>query len=308
MAQMKQVFYFKNNGLQVNEADSSDYIRVVSPPDSGSVLFNVTEYYRNGKPKLVSKSSSINPPVFEGQCITYSPNGKRQSVLNYTEGNLVGTNYIFHPNGKLYLQVTSDTVKSRTFEENMRIITCMDSTGKELVTAGNGHFISYDGVTHAINEEGEIKDGKRVGEWHGSYSAEKVTYVDTYQDGKFVSGICTAASGAKYTYISKNQSPEFTGGANAFITMIKKKVKTPATLKNKSVQMFLSFNIDKNGKLNTPTLLGSLSPEADKAIIAAMNSSPVWKPRIYNGLPVDTSWGMPLTFGTVAPVAKAKAK
>lgn len=305
-AQMKQVFYFKNNGMPVNVADSSDYIRVVAPPDSASTLFNVAEYYRNGKVKLMARSTTITPPTFEGQCITYSPEGKRQAVLSYADGVLLGNSYIFYPNGKLYLMFNSDTVRTRSFEENTRILTCMDSTGKELVTEGNGHYIAYDAVTHTISEEGDIKDGKHVGEWRGNYPTEKVTYNDTYQEGKFVSGYCTTATGVKYTYTNKNQTPEFAGGTPAFIALVKKKVKLPATLKGKATQIFLSFTVTKDGKVTNPTLLGSLSPEADKAIMAAVNTSPAWKPRIQNGLPVDTSWGMPINFGTVAPAAKGK--
>ncbi|WP_158825621.1 energy transducer TonB [Mucilaginibacter lacusdianchii] len=309
-AQTKQAFYFKNNGMPVDQADSADYVRIVSPPDSASTLFNISEYYLPSKQiKLVGKSATLNPPTFDGQCISYGTNGKRQAVLNYADGALLGSSYLFYPNGKLYLQFDADTSSKRSFEENTRIITCMDSTGKAVVTEGNGHYVAYDDKSHTISEEGDIKDGKHVGEWHGNYASEKVTFVDTYQDGKFISGVSTTANGTKYTYTTKNQSPEFTGGINVFVDMVKKKVKLPATLKGKTAQIFVSFNVAKDGKVVNPMLLGSLSPEADKAIIAAISSSPAWKPRIQNGLPVASSWGTPIVFGTAAPAAaKAPAK
>ncbi|QJD96520.1 hypothetical protein HH214_11855 [Mucilaginibacter robiniae] len=307
-AENQQLFYFKNNGLQVKEPDSSDYVRVVRPPDSSSVLFNVAEYYRNGKAKLIGKSSTINPATYDGQCLTFYPSGKKQMLLNYTDGAITGTNYVYHPNGKMYLIFTMDTLRNQSFEENMRVMSCMDTTGKALVTDGNGHYVVYNNLTYAISEEGDVKDGKRVGEWHGSYPAEKVTYTDTYQNGKFISGYCVTAAGTKYTYTGKQQSPEFPAGGNtAFIALLKKKVKVPATLKNKSTQVFVSFTIRKDGTVGNPLLLGSVSPEADKAITAAVNASPAWKPRLINGLPVETSWGMPIVFGT-APAAPAKAK
>jgi antitoxin component YwqK of YwqJK toxin-antitoxin module len=305
-AQTTQAYYYKNNGFPARQ-DSADYVRLVSAPDSGSTLFNISEYYLPSKqPKLVGKSATMNPPSFDGQCITYTPAGKRQAVLSYTDGMLYGNSYLFYPNGKLYLQFNTDTVSKNTFEENTRIITCMDSTGKAVVTEGNGHYIAYDNITHTISEEGDIKDGKHVGEWHGSYASEKVTYTDTYQDGKFVSGYCTTGNGTKYTYTSKNQSPEYSGGVNMFVDQIKKKVKLPTALKGKSAQIFVSFAVSKEGKVSNPLLLGSISPEADKAIIAAISNSAAWKPRIQNGLPVDTSWGMPVVFGTPAPAAAKK--
>jgi len=308
---VQQVFYFKNDGSKLPAIDSADFVRVVSLPDSGSTLFGIVDYYRNNKPKLMGKSSSIDPAVFEEQCVTYLPNGKRQAVLTYTGGVLTGTNYLFHPNGKLYLTFTMDTVRNRSFDENMNVVTCMDSTGKALATEGNGHFVSYNEATHAIIEEGDIKNGKRVGEWHGSYPTEKVTYTDTYTDGKFISGYCTTGTGVKYTYTAKSQTPAFTGGNTAFINLIKKKLKLPAALKNKPVSIFASFSVKNNGKVADATLLGSISPEVDKALITAINSSPAWTPRLQNGLPLDSSWGIPITFNTPAakpatPAAKAK--
>ncbi|UEG54047.1 hypothetical protein LLH06_03565 [Mucilaginibacter daejeonensis] len=305
---VQQVFYFKNNGLKLPTADSADYIRIVTLPDSGSTLFGISDYYPNNKVKMLGKSISIDPPRLEGQSISYSPTGKRQSVLTYDNGMLTGTNYLFHANGKPYITFTVDTGQTLGLDERMRIMSCSDTAGKALVIDGNGHFVSYDENYRYISEEGDIKGGKRVGEWHGTYPAEKVTYTDTYQDGKFISGVTTAANGVKYTYNSKSQTPEYPGGATAFTTLVKKKVKLPAALKTKPVQIFASFTITKDGKVTNPILLGTITPEVDKAIIDGINASAAWKPRIQNGLPVDTSWGLPIAFNTPAAPAKGAAK
>lgn len=51
-AQKKRSTYFlKNNGRYVPSRDSADYLRIVEEPDSGSKLYNVSEYYLNGKKK-----------------------------------------------------------------------------------------------------------------------------------------------------------------------------------------------------------------------------------------------------------------
>jgi hypothetical protein len=304
----QQVFYFKYNGSKVPTVDSSDYIRVINVPDSGSTLFGIVDYYRNSKPKLMGKSSTIDPVTFEEQCITYYTNGRRESVSTYTGGALIGPSYLFYPNGKLHFTLKYDTVSTKTAEENSTILTCMDSTGKELATNGNGRYINYDWATGVVTEEGAIKDGKPDGEWHGKYPDDKVTYTDIYSNGKFVSGYCVTAAGTKLTYTSRRQTPEFPGGDAAFITLIKKKFKYPATLAKKSASGALTFMVDKNGKVSDGRFLGFITPELNTVIAKAVNASPNWKPAIQNGLPVSTSWIVPVTFGTVAPAAKPAAK
>ncbi|WP_295769810.1 hypothetical protein [uncultured Mucilaginibacter sp.] len=300
----QSVFYFKYDGTKVPVVDSSDYIRVISLPDSGSTLFGISDYYRNSKPKFIGKTSSIDPPVFQEQCVSYYVNGKRESVVSYADGKPLGTAFLFHPNGKIHLTLEYDTAASAA-ADGPRIITCVDSAGKELVTNGNGHFIDYHSNSGVVSEEGDVKNGRPDGTWRGNYPQQKVTYVDTYKDGKFVSGVTTNAAGVKYTYTKRRQSPEFKGGDEAFVAYIKKKFKYPASLKQKSTQSVLTFVVDENGKVSQGRMLGNITPEINKTIVAAINASPMWKPAIQNGLPVASSWVVSATFGTPA---KAPAK
>ncbi|MDT3403442.1 hypothetical protein [Mucilaginibacter terrae] len=299
----QSVFYFKYDGSKVPVVDSADYIRVISLPDSGSTLFGVADYYRNSKPKLMGKTTTIDPLTLQDQCVSYYSNGKRESVMSYADGRPLGTSYLFYPNGKVHLTLEYDTAAAVAVD-CPRIISCLDSTGKALVTDGNGHYVDYN-YAGAISEEGDIRNARPDGVWHGSYPDEKVTYIDTYRDGKFVSGVTTNAAGVKYTYTKRRQSPEFKGGEEAFVAYIKKKFKYPATLKQKSFQGVLTFLIDQNGKVSQGRFLGNITPEINKTIVAAINTSPAWKPAIQNGLPVSSSWVVSALFGTSA---KAPAK
>jgi len=305
----QQVFYFDNNGYKVPTVDSAAYIRVVNQPDSGSTLFGIIDYYRNSKPKLMGKSSTIDPATFEEQCVTYYANGKRESVFTYTGGRLIGPGYLFYPNGKLHASVNYDTLSTVPIEQNIKIISCMDSSGTQLATDGNGRYIDYNWATKTVSEEGPIKSGYPDGEWHGSYPSEKVNYADTYRDGKFVSGISTTATGVKYTYTKRQQAPEFKGGDAAFLAYVKKKFKYPTNLPQKSITGVLAFTINKDGKVSNGRFLGNTSAMLSKQIADAVNSSPTWKPGIQNGMPVVNSWIVQATFGVVPPAAKkASAK
>lgn len=74
-AQKKQnVYFLKDNGKYVTERDSADYTRIVQEPDSGSKLYNVVEYYPNGNPKMIAKSSAVDLIKLEGQTISFYQN------------------------------------------------------------------------------------------------------------------------------------------------------------------------------------------------------------------------------------------
>ena len=92
-AQRQNVYYLKNNGKYVDNRDSADYFRVVREPDSASVLYNVFEFYKDTKKKLIGKSTTIDPPKFEGQCVRFYKSGAKQSITNYKNGLAVGDKY-----------------------------------------------------------------------------------------------------------------------------------------------------------------------------------------------------------------------
>jgi antitoxin component YwqK of YwqJK toxin-antitoxin module len=299
LAQDKTVFYFKYNGNKVATADSADFIRVITPPDSASTLFNVQEFYtaNGGKRKLIGKSTAIDPIVLEGQCATYYLNGNRESVTDYSGGTYLGNSYIYYPNGKLHTLLTYDTLNAKNYDVNYKIITCNDSTGAPTVTEGNGHYIDYNLLTRTVSEEGNVKNGSPDGEWHGSY-ADKVFYVDTYRDGQFISGISTLPNGVKYTYQHKVQSPEFKGGDALFMAYLKKKVNYKAPVVKKGAPapakkiVLMTFVVTQQGKPVNVKLFGSFNSIADKALMNAALTSTGWKPALQNGHPVDAPYNL----------------
>src|SRR5882757_9825455 len=166
-AQRQNVYFLKNNGKYVNVRDSADFVRVVREPDSASVLYNVAEFYPDGKTKLLGKSSRIDPPLFEGTCARFYKTGVRQSTTNYKAGRITGSEFDFFHNGKLYL-VKEYTDDFDIFNSNYLITSCRDSLGRVLIENGNGYFKSYSDDPKDIIEEGGIKNGKRDSMWKGS--------------------------------------------------------------------------------------------------------------------------------------------
>src|SRR6201996_6216821 len=92
-AQKQNVYFLKNNGTYVNDRDSADYIRIVREPDSASTLYNVLEFYPNGKKKLIGKSSRIDPPNYQGTCMTFDKNGRKKEIQNFKNNLPAGMQY-----------------------------------------------------------------------------------------------------------------------------------------------------------------------------------------------------------------------
>ncbi|MBC7913051.1 MAG: hypothetical protein H7Y07_02915 [Pyrinomonadaceae bacterium] len=66
--QAPQFYFLKNNGLSVKSKEKSDFFRVLKAPDSGSVFYNLLEFYPDDSKKMVGKVSKYDPfLVFEGQ-------------------------------------------------------------------------------------------------------------------------------------------------------------------------------------------------------------------------------------------------
>ncbi len=84
----------------------ADYYRLILPPDSGDNRYNIKEYYKGGKLKLVGKTDSgasfrdrtSATATYDGECISYFPNGVKSSVAYYKNGNKDGFEYTFYPN------------------------------------------------------------------------------------------------------------------------------------------------------------------------------------------------------------------
>jgi TonB family protein len=138
------LYYMKNSGVSVSTKDSADYLRSIISPQSNTDkgLFKVRDYYPNGKLKMVATSLNDKIPLsFDGTITNYFPNGKRQSTLEYINGNLSGIITTYYPNGELFttLKVKEDGQSN-------------DSLGRVLYVSDKGRII-FDNDFKDILEE-----------------------------------------------------------------------------------------------------------------------------------------------------------
>jgi len=144
------IFYYQydqNGSHEVGDLKSADYFRVVLSPDSVDNNYILKEFYKNGNSKLIGKfDPQSNPSIqanlinFIGEVVSFYPNGKKQSVVNYTHGRKDGNEYLFYPNGLLYCYIKNHIendylVKSLYWE-------CYDSNGTIICQKGNGKWVT----------------------------------------------------------------------------------------------------------------------------------------------------------------------
>ena len=301
VAQRQNVYFLKNNGKYVNSRDSADYITVVREPDSASTLYNIFEFYKDGKKKLVGKSSRIDPPKFEGQCISYYNNGNKESLVNYKDGVLKGAEYDFFPNGKPYRvkEYADNADQYKDIDYNFVITDNYDSLGTALVKDGNGYYKGYDSRFKYVEEEGTLRNGKKEGIWKGCFKDFYINFTESYADGRLVSGTAVDTAGKSITYSkSRQMPPEFKGGVTAFGQYLGSHIKYPYDARRRGIQgtVILSFIVEKDGKINDIKVNKSADSELDAEAVSVLKKSPLWVPGTLCGKPMRVNYSVPITF------------
>ncbi|WP_295794391.1 energy transducer TonB [Mucilaginibacter sp.] len=299
-AQRQNVYFLKNNGRYVDARDSADYLRIVREPDSASVLYNVFEFYLNNKPKLVGKSTKIDPPRYEGQCITFYQNGNKNSISNYKNGNPNGTEFLFYPNGKVYLvKEYPDNAAYSPIVDNFSIKANYDSLGTALAENGSGYCKLYDNAFKYIAEEGSIKNEKREGVWKGNFENEKTTFTETYANGELVSGTAKFADGQSTTYAkTRSVQPQFNGGISAFSAYLGNNIQYPDYERGNDIQgvVIVEFVVEKDGKISDIKVNKHVSDGLDKEAVRVIKKSPKWIPATVFARPVRVRYRVPVNF------------
>jgi len=300
-AQKQNVYYLKNDGRYVDIRDSADYIRIVREPDSASTLYNVFEFYKKGEKKLIGKSSSIDPLVLEGQCVTYYKSGRRRASATYKNGRVVGTEYEFYPNGNIYLEkeYPDNGNLYNDIDNNFIVKSLLDSLGAVLVKDGNGYYKGYDDKFTYVEEEGPIKDGKRDGLWKGIFKEYNTGFTETYANGVLVSGSSTGKDGkiANYTG-ARGVPPSFKGGLDAFYKYLGGHIHYPEDELNRNIQgkVLIGFVVEKDGKVSNIKVLKSVTPNIDAEAVRVIRNSTAWVPATLFGVPVRVYYDVPINF------------
>jgi TonB family protein len=290
----EEVYFLKNSGVEVDKLEDADFMRIISPPDSGSTFYNVAEYYKDKTRRFVGKSSKPTAVVYEGQCQYYYPSGKKRDVATYKAGVKDGDSYEYYKNGKLYLHKTYAAGKE------LLVLDCVDSTGKVLLANGNGTHIIYNNDFKDIIEQGEIKDGLKNGQWKGEvrWGNIKLLFNEEYNAGKLVGGQSTDESGTAYTYTQRMVQPQFKGGLAAFGRFLGDVVRYPSWAKINRMEgrVVVSFVVQPDGNLGDYKIVENPNDQMSEEAIRVLKISPQWQPGVVYGKVLPVSYMVPIAF------------
>lgn len=99
-----------------------------------------------------------------------------------------------------------------------------------------------------------------------------------------------------YTRVDK--MPEFPGGQVALVKFLSKNIKYPEKFKKEKIngRVFVSFVIDKTGKVTQAKIVKSLNADCDAEALRVINKMPDWIPGEKNGEKVAVQFGLPVNF------------
>jgi antitoxin component YwqK of YwqJK toxin-antitoxin module len=304
------VVYLKNdlNGYRpVTNPDSADFFRMVLPPDSADDKYNIKEYYRNGKVKLIGKSEPLLDKFkfglisLSGDCLRYYPNGNKESITHYTKDNKDGNEYLFYPTGRIYSCVkyfydrTRGSVRSLNWE-------CHDANGEMICSEGNGDWILYDEKFENILVKGKVKHGNMDGEWIGKIANDdSIKYVYKYDRGDLISSVGYDKGGIAYPFILSTVAANYGGNFPAFIDWLNSRLKMPKDDNGKKIPLDnvkISFIVEKDGSILYVETLGVVNNDLTQAITKVLSKCTGWTPTKLYGIPYKTRVTLPLKYLT----------
>jgi len=319
LAQKPAITYLGADGRPTKIRDSAVLIRTISSLIPGTNLYPFKENFITGEVFRAGKTSKTNEVALDGDCTMFYPSGKRLFHAVYTQGK-VQTDTTFFPNGTVflvnkYIYHIPDSSKLSRYTTERLITACNDSTGKALITDGNGLFVNYQpqinksllpNTPHrayyngynTLNEEGSVKNGQKDGAWNANEPGSTYAYTEEYRYGKLLMGESTDKTGKKYKYTVKEASASFPGGIKAFYDYLGKTMRYPSRARELRVQgkVYITFIVEKSGKITGIRVLKSVNDDMSAEAVRVIQVSPDWVPGQQNGIPVRQQYTVPISF------------
>ncbi len=101
-----------------------------------------------------------------------------------------------------------------------------------------------------------------------------------------------------YDFVSIEKQPEYPGGIAKFYKYLGGAIKYPPMAQENNVQgkVFLSFVVEKDGKLTDIQVTRGLGSGTDEEAVRVLKASPRWNPGIQNGKPVRVKYNINVAF------------
>jgi antitoxin component YwqK of YwqJK toxin-antitoxin module len=196
----KWIFFLDKDLAVTDDSVSYHFYKVVNFV-SGRPIGYVNYYYKTGKLYFQTPLKSINPDVYtDGEIKYFAENGDKLMELNYQNGQLNGHASYYFPDGKLQtIGNYTDGIKSGVWK-------LWDQAGNYGIGTyfndkQHGKWTFYD-VNGNIKSEGKFHNGIQSGIWSEYRESGEIA------EGSYVNGLPDGTWVCQY----KNQKPCFIGG------------------------------------------------------------------------------------------------
>ena len=286
------VYYLTNSGKLVSTKDSADYSMLVKQPDTaGKYLFEVYEYGKNEKLRLVTNSNTNDVNLkYEGRYIAYFPDGRKKAMGNYEGGDMMGRQMQFYPNGNLYCVITYNSPNVGYYGE------CRDSAGAVLTHNGNGTWKQFDDNFTEVIAEGKMENGVQEGPWRFKKGPAENFVVDFKQGHE----VKKEGDDPNKQFAVVEVVPTYPGGMEAFYKFVVKNVNYPAAASRKNTfgKVIISFVVEKDGSITEVKVRRGIGDGCDEEAVRVIKLSSPWQPGMQGGHPVRVAYSVPIVFGS----------
>ena len=108
----------------------------------------------------------------------------------------------------------------------------------------------------------------------------------------------SSQQGDEKVYDMVDEMPEFKGGQEALMSYLGSNIKYPEEAKKEKIEgkVFVSFIVDKKGKIKETVVLREVNPLLDTEAKRVIEGMPKWKPGKKDGKKVNVKYNIPINF------------
>lgn len=272
-------------------AENYKYIRIVEDYYTDKKSYLYKEYYKSKALKSIGTTLDRDIIKKDGQFISYYENGNKQSKVNFANTKKSGKEFNWYENGNIKSEI--EYFENKNGDIEYKINNFWNSKKEQTIADGNGDYADTEEYSE---ESGKVKNGFPDGIWKGKNLKTKSTFTENYENGKLVSGVTIDSLSIEHPYTVKNQPPSPKKGINSFYSYIGKSMYIPIEARNKVYgKMYLTFIVDKEGKLVEPKIIKGLGYGLDESAISVIKGAKKWIPGTIRGVPVRVLYSLPIT-------------
>lgn len=273
--------------------ENHKYVRVVEDYYTDKDTYKVTIFYKSGAKKMIGTTLSKDVLKKDGTFIYYYESGAKEAIITYSQDWKTGKEYKWYENGNFKFEKENISDQKAKTTKTL-LLKFWNKENQLTVVDGNGEC---DETDEDSEQKGKIRNGLKQDVWQGSDLKNKITYTETYKDGKLVSGISTDKNGVKYSYSKVFEKPLPEAGMDNFYRKIAQNYKIPQqAMKDRiSGKIYISFVVDETGKITKPIIIKDLGYGTGEEALRVLNVAGEWIPGKFRGIKRSTLYSLPIT-------------